>query len=888
MQRFKHVTASVLGAAIFFASSTPQWTQAQTADTATWVELQPAEEVAEEVAAVLPAGAEGELLLPAEPGTEGEPEKEQQSAPSPAVADSPTQSEGQGTDSVQTGQEPEQRTGAIAPYSEGGSQEEARGPEPEVQSLEAAQAPADVPASPPVEDLALLRRESPSLQEQLGGATDTAFARRIEQSDDPPVSVRADRLTYEQPSDTVTATGNVVVTRGDTTVTADTIGVNRTTNAVNAQGRVVVKDQRAEITAEALQFNIENETGEITKGTVHLPRNQYTLAGEALQKGQGQTYHITNGQFTTCRCDDFKEADWSIAAKKIDVTQGKSGKVRDGFFQVRGIPLLYLPYAVVPVEADRQTGLLAPHFGFSSKRGFQWQQPFYWALDRSQDVTITPDMETSARLGVLGEYRYAPNAQTHGEFLASYFNEQIRGSAARDDTPIDRWSITGTHQQRLANNVRLYSDLFFVSDDLFLREINVPFFPSASEADLRARRFTDSHVGALKTWDRALLRTEASYYQDLRQNQDSAFQVLPRMQFEGSQYLWHDRVEAGLAVEGANFYRNQGYRGQRFNISPSLSYPFHVGNYAFGGLTVIGHETVYHQTSDQRGFPVLPTSAQLDPTRTRETAQVQAQLGTRLARTFDIGWGHLAQIQHVIEPEVSFLYTPFVDQDDLPLYDAFDRINKRSLLVYGVANRVLGKFTLDTPAGGAKNEAGTQVRELARFTVTQGYDLSRELSANQKEQFSDLDLHAQLTPLPYTAFTLESVYDVGKGDMTAARVGAFLQDPRPLPETSPLLRQLQRQTTVGVTYQTITDRILKEVDAHVIFRLNEQITTAYSSRYNLNANEFIGNRYSLRYISPQQCWFIDLGVVDKVNPHEFEFRFLFTLVGLSSFGSPVF
>src|SRR5207245_2144058 len=47
-------------------------------------------------------------------------------------------------------------------------------------------------------------------------------------------------------------------------------------------------------------------------------------------------------------------------------------------------------------------------------------------------------------------------------------------------------------------------------------------------------------------------------------------------------------------------------------------------------------------------------------------------------------------------------------------------------------------------------------------------------------------------------------------------------------------------------------------------------------------------RYFLAYSPSQTCWFVDLGLVDKVNPHEFEFRFLFTLVGLSSSGRAAF
>ncbi len=704
-----------------------------------------------------------------------------------------------------------------------------------------------------------------------------------------PVRVRAKTLTYEREKDTVTASGGVVVTKGDTTVTAETISVNRTTNEVEARGDVVVDDPQGRIKAEALWLEMDDEIGTITNGTVYLPRNQYILAGRTLQKSYGQTYHIENGAFTTCDCAQFHEADWSIGAKTVDVTLRGRGEFSNGVFRVRGVPVFYLPYGVVPIRADRQSGFLFPRYGFSSKRGFQWQQPFYWAISKSHDLTITADTETAARLGVLGEYRYAPNEYTEGEFLASYFNEQIRGPATIT-TPINRWSVTGVHRQSLTDDVRFYSDLFFVSDDLFLREMNVPFYPGGLDADsreLRARRFTDSHGGVVKTWNRALLRTEASYYQDLINDQDFAFQVLPRAQWRGQKYIWKDRVEAGIAVEGAHFYRNQGYAGLRFDIAPSVSFPFHLGRYAFGSFTAVGHETVYRMTAEDIGQSQLPESDRLRSSQTREVGQLQAQIGTRFSRIFDVGWGRLLKLQHVVEPEVSYLYIPVVEQDDLPLYDALDRINRRNLFVYGVSNRLLGKFATRPPAGETPEEASTEIRELARLTVNQAYDPTRRLSKGERH-FSDLDISARLTPLPYITFAADTTYDVDRGDLVAARLGLFLRDPRSLPPITPLLQHLQRNTTVGISYVTITDRILKEFDASIIVRLNEQISTAYVGRYDVNAGSFIGNRYFLRYISAQKCWYVDLGLIEKVNPNEFEFRFLFTLVGLSSSGRSAF
>src|SRR5262249_16271158 len=151
------------------------------------------------------------------------------------------------------------------------------------------------------------------------------------------------------------------------------------------------------------------------------------------------------------------------------------------------------PYGFMSVRNDRQSGLLFPYYGFSNTRGFVWQQPFYWDINRSYDMTITTDVETSARLGLWGEFRYAPNLEMEGQLAASYFKEQIRGPATTS-TPVDRWSITGTHRQMLPDDVRLYSDIFVVSDDLFLREIShhaldMPLADDYADYTLRTLRY---------------------------------------------------------------------------------------------------------------------------------------------------------------------------------------------------------------------------------------------------------------------------------------------------------------------------------------------------------------------------------------------------------------
>lgn len=714
------------------------------------------------------------------------------------------------------------------------------------------------------------------------------------------VHVEADSLTYEEQRDTLTARGGVVITHGETVVTADEVELDRRKDEVSAQGQVVVKDPQGEVQAEAAHLSIEDETGWLEEGRVVLPRHQYILTGKRLEKSYGQSYRIENGSFTTCQCEGTASPDWSVSAKEVEVTLRGRGVVRGGVFKVRNRPVLYLPYGIFSVRTERQGGFLFPRYSFSSKRGFQWEQPFFWAISKSQDVTFTADLETAARAGALGEYRYALSRQTQGQLDVSYFNEQIRGPAS-SEAPVDRWSLTGTHRQELPRGWDLYSDLFFTSDDRFLREINLPVYPRYSDWDLRTRRFTDSRVGVIRTWDRALLRAEGAYYQDLVQDDDFAFQVLPRLQFRGQQSLWHNRLMAGFEVEGVDFYRDIGFKGQRLDLAPTLTLPFHFGGIAFGSLSVTGRETIYHLSSQSEKQPPLLTPVRLRGNRTREIVQMGWGMSTPLARMFDVRWGKLIKLQHVIEPEITYLYIPLVQQNDLPLFDPLDRINKRNLFVYGVTNRLLGKFTTDT-------EGQTEVRELARFSISQAYDPSRRIAPGE-EHFSDFDFHARIVPFHYFSLLFDSTYNVALADVTAVRVGVWLQDPRPLPPISPSLQLLQQRSTLGLSYRLITDRLLKELDirrelevhrlfrtdlplkeldVHALLRLTDSFYLGYTGRYDANASDFIGNHYFFRYISPQKCWSVDLALIDKVNPKETEFRFSLNLLGLTSLGREVF
>src|SRR5260370_34939447 len=89
----------------------------------------------------------------------------------------------------------------------------------------------------------------------------------------------------------------------------------------------------------------------------------------------------------------------------MNVDTGKPGTAKGAPFSVLGYQPFKVPSATIPADTNRHSGLLSGREGQSGLRGFQWLQPYYFALTKSQDATVAFDIETRQRVGGLAEYR---------------------------------------------------------------------------------------------------------------------------------------------------------------------------------------------------------------------------------------------------------------------------------------------------------------------------------------------------------------------------------------------------------------------------------------------------------------------------------------------------
>jgi len=816
------------------------------------------------------------------------------------------------------------------------------------------------------------------------------------------VTIDAASITYDQPPNVITAQGAVKITRGEMVLTADTVRVHRTTQVAEAEGHVVLTDPQGTVTADTMTLNLVEETGALDTGSVFLNKNHYQLTGAHFEKLPGQSYRIDSGRFTTCLCSGGGAPSWSVRGERITLDLEGYGHVRRGVFEVNGVPVLYFPYGLFPVRRDRQSGLLFPRFGYSNRRGFQLELPLYVAINKSMDATLAVDVETAARIGALGEYRYALSPDTGGEVNGAYFNEQIRGASSSDivnrniadpNIPINRWAAGIVHDQWLPGDVRGFADVFRVSDDLFLREINLFTFNPSADVALRTRRFERSQVGVDRVFDRGLLVASGTWYQDFINPDRFVFQVPPRIQGVAVKRLLDDRVAVSLAGEGANFERQQGFEGQRLDLRPSLEAPWHLSRYAWGALGAGFRETAYSLSdtmvppqvnvnpADPGSKPpsILPA---LDSHATRELFTVDGEAHTEVARVYPFHHLGLDAVKHTLEPSVEYLFVPRTDtrQAALPLFDDVDRVNRRSVFTYGVTTRLVGRTTVppkpvpspspgaehapsagdaagaehapsagdapgaehapsagdapdnkraptgpgydaegdatldaSTPAGRARAALRKKAeplaaeapqhttREIGRFSLFQSYDVlskggdfidetdpkTGKVIPRDATRASDVGVALRLSPTSYATFEGRTDYDVTEGRAKGANIYLALSDPRTFTDDFSI-EGLRGRSRMSVGYRFVANSALQEVNGGLLLRLTKRYYGAFEARYDGLNKKFLEVGGGIRVISDCECWVIDVGISNHVNPNETQARVLVSLVGLGQVGREPF
>lgn len=306
--------------------------------------------------------------------------------------------------------------------------------------------------------------------------------------------------------------GNVQIIYQDQHFSADYVKINQNKKSAYFQGNVVINSPVAEIGGDRIQLNYIDSTAEIQNG--YVKSNNIYFTGKSIRQNGPNKFHVSDAEYTTCsNCP----ATWSFDGTEIDAELGGYAFLKSSFLKVSGFPILWLPYLIVPLKNERQTGLLPPEIGFIRDRKLVFSQSLFLALSRSQDTTITLKNYEIGGLKKQIEYRHALNDKTTGEVTFSHLNDSLFPSKKRyshfvtrgtEKERYNRWSIKGYNQYNFTDNSKLSLSVNQVSDLQYPQDFSDEY-PNYSQSGLENRlNYTNNNDGTS-------LSINAIYYQHL-------------------------------------------------------------------------------------------------------------------------------------------------------------------------------------------------------------------------------------------------------------------------------------------------------------------------------------------------------------------------------------
>jgi LPS-assembly protein len=559
---------------------------------------------------------------------------------------------------------------------------------------------------------------------------------------DTPIHVTAEQIDYDRETDILIGRGNVEIIQGERLLKAEFLTINLATKDTEAQGNVELYESGDVLLCDAFSINLDTQLGTVSNARIFIKQHNIHIDGEEVTRLGADSYAVQRGMITTC---DGTNPAWKLRAEKIDVTIEGYARVKHTTFAIKNIPVLYLPFAILPVKTTRQTGFLFPQFSQSSRKGYQLSNSFFWALSENTDATIWLDTATKRGIGTGVEYRFVASENTWGKIYgygidesSKYFREEYRQQRDRDRSR--RYAhFEGEHY--FAADAYIKAKGSYLSDREmygdYRREIRRSkgadrlFDPGSLEKN-------ESVLFYNKNWDYSNLTLTANVYKNLMVRGPDTVQRLPQIVYSTMQRpLYSSPLHYRFDGAYDYFWREQGDKGHRIDMFPKVTMPM-----LFDGWLKFTPELglrgmMYFDTDDARGrntegfFPTF-----------------RSELSTSLIRVYapDSAW--LSKVKHSIEPGLMYEYIPSSSQNDVPEFDMPEDFYHRHALSYYVKHRFTGLL---------RTAADTlEEHEIGYFMLGQSYNLRSPrdgvyLDGDPDKEFSDIfaEMRVGFHPLLY-------------------------------------------------------------------------------------------------------------------------------------------
>lgn len=668
------------------------------------------------------------------------------------------------------------------------------------------------------------------------------------------VEISADSGELQIDNELLIFSGNVDMRHAQQRVMADEVRYSRKLNQATASGNVALRQAGFEVDAAQAAVDINERTAtleEISYRIVEVGGQGRASSATVRERGISTLHDIS---YSTCPPED--EA-WSISAESIDIDKHNGiGRATGARLSFKGVSLPPLPRFSFPLDDSRKSGFLVPKIGYSESTGLDISIPYYFNIAPNYDMTLTPRITAKRGFLTAGEFRYLTPFHRGSLFSEIAFHDPEY--TAGDQT---RYVISLRDKSRFNTHVSAEVDYNYLSDNDYLQDFS-------SNLALRSSRYANQ-AAALnydeENWSSRLLVENLQVIDD--QTSDP-YRRIPQLDFNW--YKLHrfglvSRVDAQLT----RFDKSDAVDGGRLHLRPAVGVDWNRPWGHTKGM-LIGHYTDYSLENAEPGSPA---------TITRNLYSVSADSALFFERR--ASWFEQHGYQ-TLEPRLFYLYTPFEDQSEIPLFDtkladfSFANLFRENRYAgydrIGDANQVTAAVTTRFISGGGQ-------QELLRASIGQIYylDDSRDLMAPQQPDSASTspvvgEIYARLTDLWSTEAVLQWDPEQSLVEKSLLRL-SYHDEPQ--------------QRFLSVAYRKDRSQPAEFSDLSFRMPLSANVNAVGRWQYSLLDNKSLDTIAGFEYDSC--CWRLravaQQNITDNGQDNDLGFYIQLELKGLGSIGS---
>jgi len=517
------------------------------------------------------------------------------------------------------------------------------------------------------------------------------------------VTIKAQQ--QEKQGDIYQLDGDVEISFQGYVMRAEHVTYNDANGEMEATGRVVFDGgpHDAHIVAGHANYNAKNETGKffdvfgtfgaVVRGhtVVLTTSNPFMIVGREVDKVDRNRYIVMHGSITSC---SEQTPTWTFNAEKIDLVAGENAKLYHSTFRLLKLPIFYFPYTQAPASAmARTTGFLLPNVGQSSTKGAILGDSFYWAINRSSDLTVGAEYFSARGSSQTLHFRAKPSENSALEL--HYFGV------------VDNQGAPNTHQDQGGEDIRLTGE---ISRDHWRAAANLDYLSSF----LFRQAFSETYSQAVNSEVKSVaylshnlagfsLNASAGRYQNFYQDpvtKTYSDQVrilhLPMAEVNGlerridsSPFVWGVDLSAGGLQRSEPGFVTANLVG-RLDVRPRIALPMQWKGWGLRPEFAV-RDTLYTQ-QQSAASTANPLGVASGNELNRRDAEAVIELRPPvLEKVFDREiFGR--RLKHVIEPILTYRYTAGVGYfQNIIRFDGMDILTNTSELEYDIIQRIYGR-----------------------------------------------------------------------------------------------------------------------------------------------------------------------------------------------------